>query len=86
MKQKNKNQILEQELMNLCLCDFCKKKEATLTIDTPNKRNVPICDLCFKKVNVIAGVMKGKGEMHITEIWDKVKGVNNLNWRDYLGA
>ena len=63
------------------LCDFCKEKQATITIDTPNNKDVPLCDKCFKKVNVLAGVMKGKGLMNINEIWNEVKDVDNNNWR-----
>jgi len=78
-------QIQQLELLkeNNQLCGFCQKAKATITVDTPKHKDCPLCDLCFKKLQVIAGVMKKETKpMHITEIWDKVKDVNNSNWQE----
>ena len=77
------NEQIQKQLSRgrFILCDFCEKKQATITIDTPNDKDVPLCDVCFKKVNVLIGVMKGKGVMSINKIWNEVKDVNNNNWR-----
>ncbi len=71
----------EEEIIKEASCDFCKEKQATITIGTPNSKDVPLCNLCFKKVNVLAGVMKGKGVMGINKIWNEVKDIDNNNWR-----
>lgn len=59
------------------LCDLCKNNYATTTVDTPREKDVPLCDNCFKKINSILGVMKGKGEMSLEEIWKGVKDETN---------
>lgn len=77
-------QIQKREISSRVYCDFCKESLAQLTIDTPKQKDVPLCALCFERVNVLAGVMRGKGAMHITKIFDKVKDATHENWRNYL--
>jgi len=83
MEQIQEQKTLEEEKQKNILCDYCKERIATLTMDTPKYKNVPLCDFCFKKVNVLAGVMKGNGVMSLKEIFDKVKGATTENWKDY---
>ena len=75
----------EREIFPDVFCDYCEKEKAVTTIDTPNSKDVPLCDSCFKKINVLCGVMKGKKPMHISEIWNQVKDVNEKNFEYYLG-
>jgi len=82
-----KTKQTQEQLQNIeeTFCDFCKEEKATLTIDTPKNKDVPSCDLCFKRLNVIAGVMK-KSSIGMTtkEIFEKVENVTDNNFLEFI--
>lgn len=69
---KGEQEAEKERAMKICDLPNCDNY-AKLTIDTPNSKDVPICENCFKKVNAIGSILQNSREpLSTQEIFTKV--------------